>query len=249
MSGTLIVAPLAHGAAPTAPGTGAGNLLTRDPKEAWIADGMGEKRINVDMGGVISIDAFFLGFTNATADAQWTIYSATGPGVGLVARHSGAFRAADSIGPSHHGFVRLAAPVASRYFTIAVTQGGADPLYAGIVLLGLAFEKHREFGGGRTIIDTGTRQDLPSGGFGDGEGAIKAQFSWSFIDLTAAELRALWAIKVGRGTRAPLLVVEDADLTQGRNEAIHYGVFDRFQSYESVEADTNRWAGSVVEWL
>ena len=248
MSGVLIIQPLPHGSGPFAGGTGVENLLTRDPKEIWVAPSAEAQGIDIDMGAAVTVDSFFLGFTNAGIGATWNIYTATGLTTGLVVVHTGAMRPADSIGPRHHCFVRLAAPVTSRYFKIVAAQAGAAPLQSGALVLGLAFEQWREFGGGRVPVDTGERQDLTSGGFGIGDGVVKAQFNWSFIDLSDAEVARLWAISRARGLRKPIVVVEDADLPAAQNEAIHYGVFDRFQPYERSAPETTRWAFSVLGW-
>lgn len=249
MSGVLIIKPLAIAAVPTVAGSGAGNLLTADPNEAWIAPSTAALTIDIDMGTVATVDSFYLGYTNAAAGAVWTIASGTGLGAGLaIIKPAGPMRAADSEGPRHHCFARLAAPVASRFFRLTLTQAGASPLYAGALVIGLAFEQYRELGGGRTIVDSGTRQDLPSGGFGMGDGVTKALFSWSFVDLTDAETQQLWSIKRDRGLRRPVVVIEDADLAVGLNDAIHYGVFERFQAYERTDPAATRWACSHVEW-
>ena len=81
-----------------------------------------------------------------------------------------------------------------------------------------------------------------------GDGVVKAAFSCSFVDLTDAELARLWSITKDRGTRKPVLLVEDTEATVGLNDAIHYGTFDRFQAYEETDADVARWACSHVEW-
>ncbi|HEX7820627.1 MAG TPA: hypothetical protein VF463_08405 [Sphingobium sp.] len=248
MSGVLIVKPEAHGAPPVAAGSGAENLLTADPNEVWIAPSATPVAIQIDMGRMVEVDSFFLGSTNAAADATWTIATNTVVDEGAVDRHAGKMRATDSLGPRHHSFVRLAAPVVSRYFTITVDQGGAVPLFAGNLVLGRAFEKHRERGAGRTLIDTGSRSDLPSGGFGTDDGVVKASFAFSFVDLTDVEVYNLWAIKKDRGLRRPVVVVEDDALTLGQNEAIHYGVFDRFQPTNRVDPEATQWAGAVIEW-
>ncbi|WP_289145028.1 hypothetical protein [uncultured Sphingobium sp.] len=248
MSGVLIIAPAPHGALPVAAGSGASNLLTFDPKEIWAASSVNPVEIQIDMGTPVAIDSFFLGYTNAAPGAFWAIYSNTAPGTGHAQLYQGPMRAADSLGPRHHAFRRIAAPVTSRYFSIAVYQSGAVPLYAGALVLGRAFEKYRERGAGRTLIDTGERQDLPGGGFNMGGGVLKAQFAFSFIDLTDAETFRLEQIKRNCGLRKPVLLIEDADLAIGQNEAIHYGVFERFQARESADADVSRWAGSVLEW-
>lgn len=249
MSGVLIVNPMAVAAVPAVAGSGAANLLTYDPNEAWIATSAASATIDVDMGVAVSADSFFIGHTNADQAATWTIETGATLGSGLaIVKAAGPMRAADSDGPRHHAFARLVAPVVSRFFRFTLNQAGASPLFAGTLIIGRAFEKHREYGPGRTIIDTGAREDLPGGGFGIGDGTVKAQFAWSFIDLTDVELQRLWSIKKDRGLRKPLLVVEDADLTVGLNDAIHYGVLERGQAYERADADISRWAGSIVEW-
>lgn len=249
MSGVLIIAPVQPATVPVAAGTGAGNLLTASPREIWVAPSSATVTIDVDMGAAVPVDSFFLGYTNADAGASWTLYSGTGLGAGLsVISGAAPLRASDSIGPRHHAFHRLAAPVVARYFRLSLTQSGGVALQAGVLILGKAFERHRELGGGRMPLDTGARQALNDGGFGVGSGVVKSVFSFSFIDLSDADLSELWAIAATVGLRRPVVVVEDADLALGRNEAIHYGVFERFQPYARQEPGTSRWAFSHEEW-
>lgn len=249
MSGVLIIKPLTMAAVPTVSGSGAANLLTADPNEAWIAASVASLTIDVDMGSVVAIDSFYLGYTNASATATWAIASGTGLGTGLTTRKPvDLMRPADSDGPRHHCFARLAAPVAARYWRFTLVQGGASPLYIGAMALGLAFEKFREYGDDRTAVDTGTREDLPGGGFGIGEGVVKSLFAFSFVDLTETEADQLWSIKKDRGLTRPVVVVENADLATGLNEAIHYGVFERFQARGRVSPRYRRWAGSILDW-
>lgn len=231
-------------------GSGADNLLTRSPREVWLAADAGGQTIDIDLGEERSIDSFFLGATNAAADASWSIWQGSSLGGGLseiIAAQT--MRAGDSLGPTHHAFTRMAAPVTGRYFRISISQGvGGDPLFAGALLIGLAFEQFRELGGGRQPIDTGTRNSQSDGGFGTAAGVVKALFNFSFIDLTDADLRRLWAIAYKVGLRSPCLTIEDADLAYGRNEAIHYGVFQTFQPYERQEPGSSRWVFSHEEW-
>lgn len=249
MSGVLIIKPLPIAAVPTVTGVGSSNLRTADPNEVWSASSASVQVMDIDMGSVVTIDSFYLGYTNAHAAATWSIATATGLGTGLTTvKAAGPMRAGDSDGPRHHCFARLVSPVASRYYRLTLTQSGATPLYAGVLAIGLAFEKYREFGQGRTMIDTSTRQDLPGGGFGFGEGVTKAQFAWSFVDLTEAETAQLWSLKKAVGLRKPVIVVEDDATPVGMNDAIHYGVFDRFQPYERVDPANTRWAMSHIEW-
>ncbi|NML88339.1 hypothetical protein HHL26_04570 [Sphingobium sp. TB-6] len=249
MSGVLIVKPLPIAATPTVAGSGADNLRTEDPNEAWIAPSTASLTMDIDMGAAVTVDSFYLGYTNAAAAAAWTIASGTGLGTGLtVIKASGPMRAADSEGPRHHVFARIADPVTARYFRLTLAQAGASPLYVGALVVGLAFEKHREFGNGRTAVDVGARQDLPGGGFGIGDGVVKSQFAFSFIDLSETERNRLWSIEKDRGIRRPVVLVEDNDLTSGMNDAIHYGVFDRLQPFERANAREYKHAGMVIDW-
>lgn len=249
MSGVLIIKPLAIAAVPIVTGTGQANLLSADPNEAWIAASSASLTIDVDMGSVVSIDSFYLGYTNASAAATWTIASGTELGSGLTTQKASTLmRAIDSEGPRHHCFARLDAPIAARYWRFTLVQSGGAPLYIGAMALGLAFEKFREYGDDRTTVDTGTREDLPGGGFGIGEGVVKSLFAFSFVDLTEAEANQLWSIKKDRGLTRPVVVVENTDLTTGMNDAIHYGVFERFQARGRVSPRYRRWAGSILDW-
>lgn len=252
MSGVLIIKPEPFAALSATGGAGVGNLATPDPKEVWVAPNADVHWIDIDMGRELAIDSIGLAYTNATVDAQWAVHAihAMGDqGTPIAGTAWMTMRAADSLGPRHHAFVRLPQPFTSRYFRVFVDQGGATPLYAGALVLGFALELYRERGADRNLIDTGIRNDRPDGGFNIGDGVVKTQFAFSFIDLTDAERNRLFAIKRDRGLRLPVLVVEDADLTEGQNEAIHYGVFERFQSYERINPRKTRWAGSVLEWL
>lgn len=249
MSGTLIVAGDDVSAIAVSSGTGADNLLSQSPREVWMAASATPQTIDIDMGQVVPIDSFFIGATNATADAVWTVFR--GASMGDEEQEIMAprlCRAADSLGPTHHAFHRLAQPVSSRFFRIRISQGGADPFYAGRVLLGLAFEQFRELGGGRQPVDTGSRTSQADGGFGTAAGIVKALFNFSFIDLDDNDLRRLWAIAYKVGLRIPCVTVEDADLASGQNEAIHYGVFQTFQPYDRQEPGASRWAFSHEEW-
>ena len=71
--GLLIVRPIA--CTVTAGGSGVANLLTPSPREIWIAGGAGAQSIDIDLLSAQPVDCFDLGFTNARADAIWTIQS------------------------------------------------------------------------------------------------------------------------------------------------------------------------------
>lgn len=228
-------------------GVGANYLLTPDPKEVWAGTYAGGHEIDIDLGALAAFDTIFLGFTNLPAAAEWYIYTATGPGTGLaLIVPPRPARAADSLGPRHHCLARLAAPVEARYLRITVSSNVAP--VAGVVAVGKAFQAPFEFGSGRTLIDTGAKEALIGGGFGLGDGVVKAQLRWSFVDLSPAKRRALWALTYRRGERKPIIVVEELGEDAGLGEEIHYGLFDRFQAYERDDPGQTRWALSMTEW-
>lgn len=229
--------------------SGLANLLTPSPKEALVATGVGVLGITVDLGAEVEADCFFLGFTNAHADALWGV--ATRPTIAGAATPFGAsqlIKRPESIGPRHHGLI-VSAPQTSRFFYFETVQSGAAPLEIGAIMLGKGLVIPHEFGGGRSIVDTGAKEALADGGFGLGAGAIKASLRWSFTDLDEATLAQLWALARDRGERRPILAVEDAADTVGRDERIHYGLFDRFETYERQNPDQTRWSMSMTEWV
>lgn len=249
----LIIRPLPITTTPSisgVTGSGAANLLTPSPKEAWIAQSVGTSIIDIDLGANTEIDSIFLGSTNAAAGATWSIERGTGLGTGLTALIAAGtpFRHPESPGPRHHGFAHLGASVTGRYFRIAITQTDTAPLFAGTLVIGRAFTAPYEYGAGRIAIDTGAREALQDGGFGIGDGVVKAGFRWTFAGLSTTQVNALWTIAIDRGERRPVLVVEGAEGEARRNEELHYGLFDSFEAYEREAPEATRWSLSMTEW-
>jgi hypothetical protein len=228
--------------------SGVANLLTPDPKEVFAAGAVGSGALDFDLGSVREIDTIFLGFTNAEAGATWVPATATGMGGAGAAAFAGSapVRAADSLGPRHHGLLRFA-PVNTRYFRLYISTV-AEALQAGVLMVGKAFQAPYEFGGGRGLVDTGVKERLVGGGFGIGEGAVKATLAWTFPDLAPADRRALWALVSARGETKPVVVVEETGEGAGLGEEIHYGLFDRFQRYAREAPGASRWALSMEAW-
>lgn len=248
MSNMIIFKPLPISeVVPQLASTGAANLLTPDPKEVWAATlGAGAYALYIDMGSAVTIDSLFVGGLNAGA-FLYTFYKAADmAGGGLVALYTPAAPTA----ASPYGFVRLAAPTSSRYFRISIANFSVGP-QAGVIALGLAFQPthNREWGGGRLLIDTGSKERLLGGGFGIGEGVRKAAYQWTFGDLLDAEVEALWDLAKDRGETSPIVVVEDPADTAGLGNRIHYGLFDRFEPYTRQGAGRTRWALSMEEWV
>lgn len=252
----IIVSPMSVAAVTTSRGAGAANLLTADPKEVWADSVAGSAAsIDIDLGSVQSIDTIFLGYAYDVAPgAIWSISGGTASYTGSVIQAATTLRVPDVAGqaPAMSHALWFGGARAVRYLRITVTQtAGWPPLKIGVLLVGRAFQPilGREWGSGRRPIDTGTATPLAGGGYGIAEGVRKRGFYWTFGDLTADEVEALEAIALDRGETRPLLVVEDAAGTAGLRSRIHYGLFERFRSFERRNKAQTRWELGVEEWV
>lgn len=258
MSNMVIFKPLPISAVATGGGSGASNLLTPDPKEVWTSETFdANHNIDIDLGSTQSIDSFLVGYTTydgpgAAGPATLSITGGTSYTATTISAAAAFLAASSSSSPVRkHSFRKIAAPVNARYVRLNIVQSDNDASTVGIVAIGLAFQPtyNREWGGGRQVIDTGTKEGLLGGGFGIGEGARKAAYRWTLGDLTDAEVEALYALTLDRGETRPAVVIEDPDATSGLNERIHYGLFDRFEAYERMNPSQTRWSLSLTEWV
>jgi hypothetical protein len=228
---------------------GAENLLTPSPKEVWAPAAASPVVLDIDFGSAVEFDTIFLGYTNATVGSQIAVVAdPAGANVEIFAQQ--VVRAADAITSRPHLLVQLPASVTRRYVRVLVYQGGGQAFVAGIMLVGLRFQAGHERGAGRQIIDTGSKERLPDGGIAGEDGVLLTSLRWRFIGLSDAMRRRLWNLAWGRGERRPVLVVEEPDSELlGANERIHYGTFDRFDSYERQNPDDTAWGLSMTEWV
>ncbi|HYD12742.1 MAG TPA: hypothetical protein VEC11_07830 [Allosphingosinicella sp.] len=254
MANMLLVKPIVAGAVAASTGANAANLLTPDPKEAWSSTAAGAaSNLDFDFGAGISIDSVFIGFIgNAAAPTvSWTSGAAAYTTTNRLATTSALAPSRLASPPRRHGFWRTAAPFSDRFHRLVFTPNVAATVTIGIVVFGLALQTtyNREWGAGRRIIDTGEVERLPGGGFGLGDGAVKGAFSWTWGDLTDAEVDAIYGVGLDRGTRRPIVVVEDPADAAGLNEGLHYSLFDRFEPYERQNPNLTRWSLSVEQWV
>lgn len=248
MAGMLIIKPTKIAAVSTA-GTGIANLTTPSPREVWVSPSITVAiGIEVDMGADVEIDSFYLGGTNARADAIFAVATITAIGgteIDIVSPSAG-IRLAGNIRNRYAGFRRLAAPVTGRYFRIGVQQP-VTPLEIGNLIVGKAFEAPYAYGSGRAPVDTSRVVALPDGGFGIDRGVVKSSLSWRFVDLDNDQLDALWALAEDRGESAPLVVVEGPDYPP-KATSVHYGLFRRFEAFEREDPAATKWALTLEEW-
>lgn len=252
MSNMLVIKPILPTGGGASRGTGYANLLTPDPKEIWTDTTVGSNvTFSFFLGGTISINFVMLGFITAAAAATMKVTAGVGNYTDFTLRNTSLIQTTGALGPRYHG-IWSGTPVSVSDVQITLNQpAGADPITAGVLLVGSAFQPtyNREWGSGRQVIDTGSKEALLGGGFGVGEGARKAGYRWTLGDLSDAEVASLYAIALDRGETRPIVVVEDPDNTAGLNERIHYGLFDRFEAYERANPQQTRWSLSMTEWV
>lgn len=245
------------------------NLLTFNPKEIAIIPGAAPAvNLDIDLGGLVDIDTFFLGYLTPLFPWQYA-QNNTGPTVAVytgVNAQGETLRVANNIvffqtptgvaNPiERHYFAQLAAPVTARYVRFNVnaqTSGGANGLHlnVGALAIGKAFTMTwgHEWGAGRPVEDTSEVERLFGGSFGINEGVTASGWQWNFGDLTDAETRELYALVRRRGISKTLLVVEDPEVTVGLNERCHWGLFDRLEPYERIAVGATRYGFRIRDW-
>jgi hypothetical protein len=266
MSSLLILRPAAVAAISSSRGSNVGRLLGGDPREVWRDNAVGTTTtLSLDLGTVQPVDTLFLGYTNAGDGAILSVLSGvdapdeTGWSGGVMPapytipedpRHGFVWRSR-LVDHPQAGRIRVPDPIQARYITARVRQPvGNDPLYAGALAVGAAFQPvfGREYGGGRTPVETGSRERLASGSFGVSPGNVKGSWDWTMGDLTADEVDALWRMAKRLGETRSVLVVEDPDVTPGLAERLHWGMFDKLQPYSRLDPALTRWSFRIEDW-
>lgn len=256
MAKLLVLGPLSIASVYSYRGVNAANLITPDPKEVWADTDVGTATaLDIDLGAVVAIDTVFLGTVDgAVAGATWSLSGGTVDPTSIPIQSTTALRVPDAAGQApaiSHAFW-TGATLNVRYIQLTLAQpAGNRPLTAGILMVGKAFLANlgHEWGAGRKVIDTGSSTALPSGGFAVVEGARKASFSWTFGDLTSAEVDALYALQLDRGETRPLLVAEDPAMTTGLRWRLHYGKLTTLRQFERRNPAQTRWEMTVEEWI
>jgi len=228
---------------------GAIRILTPDPKEAIVIDG-GDLGVTLDFGVPVTVDTIFLGYHTGGAVQGWSLNTTPQYNAGADTNISGGDFSSLGYGNPTHVF-RQFAPATSRYWRIYFSRQGGAPFTIGTLALGLSWSSKwgQEMGAGRQVIDTGTAERLFGGGFAIDEGARAGGYQWTFGDLQADEIRSLYQIVKDRGSTRSVLVVEDPEQTDGLNERIHWGLFERLDFYERSDPTNWRWALRISDWI
>lgn len=241
MSALAIVQPLPFALVPASSSAGQDivQLLTPDPREAFVVPGV-PVRLVIDLGTAQPVDTIFAGFSDARADAIWSV--SVDPGFRQV--HVGPVAHSYRRAPLRHGLVVLPSPVVTRYVRIEVAATAL-----GAVAVGLAIRPEgHEWGGGRPIQD-GTRVErLAGGGFGIAPGAVSGGWQWTMPGLSDELVERLYALALDAGIGGTILVVEDPDDGPALNERIHWGLLTRLEPFARQQPGDTKWAMQVQDW-
>lgn len=232
------------------------NLLTPDPKEVGVHPvGAGGVWLRFDLGSVQTFDTAFWGFHTYSAGSVADLRAGNINGAGnpvIVGTGAAAlFAPSDRAVPRRqHGFARFALQTARYVETYLVRGNPAVDATLGIFAVGKALQPFygREWGSGRTLRDMSDVTELRGGGFGIDRGARVPGFQFTVGDLSDPELVQVWDIAEEVGGSGPILVCEDPDVTDGLNERLHWGLFDRPEAYERDSPGRNRWSFRVKGW-
>lgn len=233
-AGLMLPLPATIAAAESHGGPAIDNVLTPDPREAFVAGGA--FAITLDLGAIVAVDTFFIGYTDAVGGLAW---SASVPGGAVVA--SGGFLTSYRRAPMRHAATVLNQPIMTQYLTFSA----AGPMTIGVVAAGLSIRADYEWGGGRPISDTG-RADRLATGFGIERGVTAGGWSWTFAGVDDDTAERLYALALDAGTTETVLAFEDA--ASIRNEAWHWGTLTRLEPYSRQAPGENKWAMQVQEW-
>lgn len=262
MSNSLIIEPVAIQAGWLSATTEAAafpvsQLTDPQPLEVWQAAASGDATIDIDLQSDTAVDTVFLGYTNASAAAVWTVRAATDAqgaahldDVASLIKTNGPIRAStDALGPRYHGFWH-GAEVSPRWLRLNLFDAAAA-LSAGVLVVGKAFRPtyNHEWQSGRAPVDLSRKERLSSGAMSVDKRAIFADWRWTLGDLTDEEARELWAIARRVGESSPILVVEDPDGGDGLHERLHYGTLKDLQEYAREAPQKTRWEFTIEEWL
>jgi len=255
VSGLIIVAPRPIAGITASRGADAANLFTRDPREVWRdADSGSAVQFRIDLGEVQLIDTIFLGHaTPLEAATTWTLRGGlVGYQQNVIQAQSG-MRVQDSAtsAPRRSHGLWHGPPIGLRYLEIELsTPAGSPPIAIGSLMIGKAFAPkfNKEWGAGRGVLDTGRATRLANGGFAIVDGVRRGSYSWSFGDLSQAEVDALYEIQLQCGETAPVLVVEDPVRSVGLYHRIHYAKFASLKPYRRRNPAQTRWELEVEQW-
>lgn len=260
MSNILILSP--HAVASIAatsqnPSFPAAQLLDAQPRVIWRASAPLAVVIDIDLGKDQSVDTVFLGFTNASASSVWVINMASeAEGTAYFSNSASiakdaTFLAAEANSGVERPHAFWTGPARTARHIRLTLSGGGQIFEAGVVMVGRAFvpRYNIEWGAGRGVTDLSQINTLRGGTADVLQDAIIPTYRFTLGDLEDAEVRALWKTIKAHGRSKPLLVVENPGLSEGLQEAIHYGALRDIAEYERLNPLKSRWEFTIQQWV
>ncbi len=228
--------------------TDGARLTTVDPKEvAYLAAGPNTVAIDIDLGSIKTVSAIYLGAVSSALD-----FTVTGGAAAYTTTAVANLVTANKLsGLSPRKNILFFADQSWRYIRLLSPATTAAGFEIGNVIVGDAFRPTwgHEYGGGRSVGDTGVKSRLLSGGFGIMQGARFKTWNWTLGDLTDAEVEELFSFALDVGETNPVVVCEDPDITSNLDARTHYGLFDKIETYERLAPGLTRWNFKIEEWV
>lgn len=201
----------------------AANLQSVQPGERWRATDLENVWLQIDLGAAAAVRMVWLGYTNASAAAQWRVRAAASAGDLSVAPGYDSGWRAHRVGDTAdwartHGFLWLPATETWRYWRIDIDDPeNADGHYeAGRLYLADPWQptRNRRYGGGDGYVDDSTAERARGGQTYVTEGGCWREGSFTLGFMDREEMQAN-AARIDRlvGTRRDLLIVYDPDET------------------------------------
>ena len=211
----------------------ASNLATNQPKDIHQSTNA-DATLQVDLGSAMAPDMIALLYTNAPADAAWSVRAAATQGAlstGTVVQASTDFRNGTVIRPDgrSHGLLRLVTPPAFQWWQIRVV-GGTVPgglLQMGRLMIGNAFEPtyNMDWKGDYRHIKPGSGTQLNSGSFIPDAGGACRGYQTKLRYLTEDEAWTDYHEFFDQAINRPVLAVPDFDSDYMQRQLI-YGALD-----------------------
>jgi hypothetical protein len=215
--------------------------------------------IDFDLGGDTAIDTVAVLFTNLQPGAVWQLcaatqaqgaaYLPTGPANFL----STSFGVLPSNNSSRQHGIWVGGAITMRFLRIILTAptNNERVLRIGNIVIGarVPLVWNFELGSGRKIEDQSIIRTLPGGETAPERGGRTPLFRATWSNIADTEMRAIYALLLDLGTSAPLLIVEDPDITTGLNERIHYGLLTGLDFTERSQVDKQRIDLTIREMI
>jgi hypothetical protein len=247
MKALRIVEPMSFTAGASAGWVGPDRLQSASPKEATVYPAGGTGYLGIDLGSARSLDTVVVGYVSRTdtihidmGNVGGNVYSADVP------------VAPTFVGAPYHFLVAIDNPLSVQFINISApgSSSFAAGVSIGVFAAGLSFKTQwgQEWGAGRPIEDTSAVERLFGGGFGRDLGAIVGGYQWTFGDLQEIERKKLYGVARRLGSSRDVLVIEDPEAGDDLGDRIHWGIFQKLNTYERLNPKDTKWSLQIGDW-